>query len=61
MVIVLKLSIDRHLLGEELSGLAVRDLQFLQSQVEMSLQSIRKTKVTYFLLKKLWYSDYPVY
>ncbi|TVU22713.1 hypothetical protein EJB05_32430 [Eragrostis curvula] len=35
---------NRHLLGEELSGLTARDLQFLQSQVEMSLQSIRKKK-----------------
>jgi hypothetical protein len=35
---------NRHLLGHELSGLTVRDLQFLQSQVEMSLQSIRKKK-----------------
>ncbi|KAL6849995.1 hypothetical protein ACP4OV_020622 [Aristida adscensionis] len=32
------------LLGEELSGLTPRDLQFLQSQVEMSLQSVRKQK-----------------
>ncbi|KAF8661884.1 hypothetical protein HU200_056845 [Digitaria exilis] len=31
-------------MGEELSGLTIRDLQFLQSQVEMSLQSIRKKK-----------------
>jgi hypothetical protein len=46
-----KLCIDRHLLGHELSGLTVGDLQFLQSQVEMSLQSIRKEKVT--LSKKL--------
>ncbi|KAK3163407.1 hypothetical protein QOZ80_1AG0003260 [Eleusine coracana subsp. coracana] len=35
---------NRHLLGEELSSLTVRDLQFLQSQVEMSLQSIKKKK-----------------
>ncbi|KAJ1283381.1 hypothetical protein BS78_03G124400 [Paspalum vaginatum] len=35
---------NRKLMGEELSGLTIRDLQFLQSQVEMSLQSIRKTK-----------------
>ncbi|XP_062183863.1 MADS-box transcription factor 25-like [Phragmites australis] len=35
---------NRQLLGEELSGLAVRDLQFLQSQVEMSLQSVRNKK-----------------
>ncbi|WVZ71536.1 hypothetical protein U9M48_020111 [Paspalum notatum var. saurae] len=35
---------NRQLMGEELSGLTVRDLQFLQSQVEMSLQSIRKRK-----------------
>ncbi|KAL6627731.1 hypothetical protein ACP70R_031457 [Stipagrostis hirtigluma subsp. patula] len=35
---------NRQLLGEELSGLTVRDLQFFQSQVEMSLQSVRKKK-----------------
>ncbi|PUZ57175.1 hypothetical protein GQ55_5G407600 [Panicum hallii var. hallii] len=35
---------NRKLMGEELSGLAIRDLQFLQSQIEMSLQSIRKKK-----------------
>ena len=33
-------------MGEELSGLTIRDLQFLQSQIEMSLQSVRKKKVT---------------
>ncbi|CAL4957137.1 unnamed protein product [Urochloa decumbens] len=35
---------NRQLMGEELSGLTIRDLQFLQSQIEMSLQSIRKKK-----------------
>jgi hypothetical protein len=38
---------DSKLMGEELSGLAIRDLQFLQSQIEMSLQSIRKKKVNF--------------
>ena len=36
---------DSKLMGEELSGLTIRDLQFLQSQIEMSLQSTRKKKV----------------
>ncbi|CAL4976769.1 unnamed protein product [Urochloa decumbens] len=35
---------NRQLMGKELSGLTIRDLQFLQSQIEMSLQSIRKKK-----------------
>nr|ASZ79959.1 MADS25 [Bambusa multiplex] len=35
---------NRQLLGEELSSLNIRDLQFLQSQVEMSLHSVRKRK-----------------
>lgn len=35
---------NRLLLGEEPSSLNVRDLQFLQSQVEMSLHSVRKRK-----------------
>ncbi|KAF7093698.1 hypothetical protein CFC21_096093 [Triticum aestivum] len=35
---------NRQLLGEELSGTTIRDLQFLVNQVEMSLHSIRKTK-----------------
>jgi hypothetical protein len=37
---------DSKLMGEELSGLTIRDLQFFQSQIEMSLQSVRKKKVT---------------
>ncbi|KAL6849994.1 hypothetical protein ACP4OV_020621 [Aristida adscensionis] len=35
---------NRQLLGEELSGLTVREMQFLQSQLEMGLQSVRKEK-----------------
>ncbi|KAM3271220.1 hypothetical protein ACQJBY_041786 [Aegilops geniculata] len=35
---------NRQLLGEELSGSTVRDLQFLMNQVEMSLHSVRKRK-----------------
>ncbi|XP_039851328.1 MADS-box transcription factor 25-like [Panicum virgatum] len=37
---------NRKLMGEELSGLTIRDLQFFQSQIEMSLQSVTKKKVT---------------
>ncbi|XP_048552411.1 MADS-box transcription factor 25-like [Triticum urartu] len=35
---------NRQLLGEELSGTTVRDIQFLVNQVEMSLHSVRKRK-----------------
>lgn len=35
---------NRQLLGEELSGSTVLDLQFLVNQVEMSLHSVRKRK-----------------
>ncbi|TKW12422.1 hypothetical protein SEVIR_5G034800v4 [Setaria viridis] len=35
---------NRKLMGEELSDLTIRDLQFLQSQIEISLQSVRKKK-----------------
>lgn len=35
---------NRKLMGEELSGLTIRDLQFFQSQIEMSLQSVTKKK-----------------
>lgn len=35
---------NRKLLGEELSGSTIRDMQFLVNQVEMSLRSVRKRK-----------------
>ncbi|KAJ0519697.1 putative transcription factor, K-box [Helianthus annuus] len=34
----------RRMMGEELSGLAVKDLQGMESQLEMSLRSIRMKK-----------------
>ncbi|KAM0838938.1 hypothetical protein ACQ4PT_060634 [Festuca glaucescens] len=36
--------INRQLLGDELAGSTVRDLQFLQNQLEMSSHSVRKRK-----------------
>ncbi|KAI3508962.1 hypothetical protein L1887_23985 [Cichorium endivia] len=38
----------RHMMGEELSGLSVRDLQCLENQLEKSLQDIRMKKEKLF-------------
>ncbi|KAJ3672914.1 hypothetical protein LUZ60_006288 [Juncus effusus] len=35
---------NRHLMGEELSGLSIKDLQLLENQLEMSAHSVRKRK-----------------
>lgn len=35
----------RRMMGEELSGLAVKDLQAMENQLEMSLRSVRMKKV----------------
>jgi hypothetical protein len=37
-------------MGEELSGLGVRDLQSLENQIGMSLHSIRMRKVIHYPL-----------
>lgn len=33
------------MMGEQITGLGVRDLQNLETQLEMSLQGVRKKKV----------------
>ncbi|XP_078160169.1 MADS-box transcription factor 23-like [Carex rostrata] len=40
---------NRKLMGEELSGLNIKDLQGLESRLEMSLRSIRSRKVQFHL------------
>jgi len=36
-------------MGEQLYGLSIRNLQDLESQLELSLQGVRMKKVKYFL------------